>query len=174
MKQLSMTAAQIAEKVHGTIYGDPQRVIGGISGIRDAAADQLSFVGSKKYEDQLNQTKAGIILVCRDLASAAAENRTIIACDNVDYAFAGIAALFASIGLSVNHLQSGTEVSDADKLVDWSLGVAQSAKTGLRMTMAVIPILGLIVAFFWFRKRYILTDEKVEEIAAEVKARHAE
>jgi len=86
----------------------------------------------------------------------------------------GIAALVASICLSINHLQSGTEVSDADKLVDWSLGVAQSAKTGLRMTMAVIPILGLIVAFFWFRKRYILTDEKVEEIAAEVKARHAE
>ena len=86
----------------------------------------------------------------------------------------GIAALVASICLSINHLQAGTEVSEADKLVDWSLNVAQSAKTGLRMTMAVIPILGLIVAFFWFRKRYILTDEKVEEIAAEVKARHAE
>ena len=54
MKQLSLTAAQIAEKVHGEIYGDPQRVINGISGIRDAASDQLSFVGSKKYEDQLN------------------------------------------------------------------------------------------------------------------------
>jgi len=83
----------------------------------------------------------------------------------------GIAALVASICLSVNHLQSGTEVSDADKLVDWSLGVAQSAKAGLRMTMAVIPIIGLIIAFFWFRKRYILTDEKVNEIAAQVKAR---
>ncbi len=83
----------------------------------------------------------------------------------------GIAALVASICLSVNHLQSGTEVSDADKLVDWSLGVAQSAKAGLRMTMAVIPIVGLGIAFFWFRKRYILTDEKVAQIAAEVKSR---
>ena len=84
----------------------------------------------------------------------------------------GVAALVASICLSVNHLQSGTEVSDADKLVDWSLNVSQSAKAGLRMTMAVIPIIGLIIAFFWFRKRYLLTDEKVEEIAAQVKARH--
>ncbi len=83
----------------------------------------------------------------------------------------GIAALVASICLSVNHLQSGTEVSEADKLVDWSIGVAQSAKTGLRMTMAVIPIIGLIIAFFWFRKRYILNDAKVEEIAAQIKAR---
>ena len=84
----------------------------------------------------------------------------------------GVAALVASICLSLNHLQSGTEVSEADKLVDWSVGVAQSAKIGLRMTMAVVPIAGLIIAFFWFRKRYILTDEKVGQIAAEVKARH--
>ena len=83
----------------------------------------------------------------------------------------GVAALVASICLSVTHLQSGTEVSEADKLVDWSLNVAQSAKTGLRMTMTLIPILGLAVAFFWFRKRYSLTDERVEEIARQVKAK---
>ena len=82
----------------------------------------------------------------------------------------GIAALVASICLSINHLQSGTEVSEADKLVDWSLNVSSGAKAGLRMTMTIIPVIGLIIAFFWFRKRYILTDEKVEEIAAEVKA----
>ena len=83
----------------------------------------------------------------------------------------GIAALAASICLSVNHLQSGTEVSEADKLVDWSLGVSQSAKAGLRFTMAVIPIIGLAAAFLWFRKRYLLTDEKVAQLAGEVKAR---
>ena len=85
----------------------------------------------------------------------------------------GIAALVASICLSINHLQSGTEVSEADKLVDWSLNVSAGAKAGLRMTMTVIPVIGLVVAFFWFRRRYILTDAKVEEIAAEVKAIHA-
>ncbi len=83
----------------------------------------------------------------------------------------GVAALVASICLSVNHLQSGTEVSEADKLVDWSLGVSTAAKTGLRFTMAVIPIAGLLIAFLWFRKRYLLTDEKVAQIAAQVHAR---
>jgi len=72
----------------------------------------------------------------------------------------------------VNHLQSGTEVSDADKLVDWSLGVSATAKTGLRMTMAVIPIIGLLIAFFWFKKRFILNDQKVDEIAAQLQAQH--
>lgn len=83
----------------------------------------------------------------------------------------GVAALVASICLSVNHLQSGTEVAEADKLVDWSLGVTQAAKTGLRMTMAVIPIAGLIAALLLFRRRYVLTDGRVEEIAREVRER---
>jgi melibiose permease len=77
----------------------------------------------------------------------------------------GIAAFIASICLSLNHLQSGTEVSEADKLVDWSLNVTASARTGLRLTMAVVPIIGLLVAIFWFRKKFFLTDEAVEKMS---------
>ena len=84
----------------------------------------------------------------------------------------GVAALVATICLSVNHLQSGTEVSEADKLVDWSLNVSQASKAGLRMTMTIIPIIGLAIAFIWFKKRYTLTDEKVAEIAEQVSALH--
>lgn len=78
----------------------------------------------------------------------------------------GIAAFIASICLSINHLQSGTEVSESDKLVDWSLGVTASARTGLRMTMTVIPIIGLVIAMLWFKKRYLLTDEAMAKMAA--------
>ena len=85
----------------------------------------------------------------------------------------GIAALAASICLSINNLQSGTEVSETDAVTDFSVGVSAAAKTGLRMTMTLIPIAGLIVAFFWFKKKYILTDRKVAEIADEVKKLHA-
>ncbi|MBQ7060513.1 MAG: MFS transporter [Clostridia bacterium] len=82
----------------------------------------------------------------------------------------GIAAFVASICLSINKLQSGTEVSEADKAVDWSLNVANASKMGLRFTMTIIPIIGLIIAIIWFKKRFILTDEKVAEIAEQVKA----
>ncbi len=84
----------------------------------------------------------------------------------------GIAALAASICLSINNLQAGTDVSEADKVYDFSANVSQSAKIGLRMTMAVIPIIGLIIAFFYFKKKYVLTDKKVEEIAQEVQKLH--
>ena len=95
MKKIAMTAAQIAEIINGTVYGDPQREICGISGIKDAAADQLSFVGNKRYEELLNSSAAGIVLVCKDLAGASTENRTLIVCENVDYSFAKITAVFA-------------------------------------------------------------------------------
>ena len=67
MKQISMTAEKIAEIVQGSVCGDPQRQITGVSGIKDAAENQLSFVGNKRYEELLDSSKAGIVLVCKDL-----------------------------------------------------------------------------------------------------------
>ena len=95
MKELTLSAEKIAEIVKGKVVGDAARVISGVSGIRDAKAADLSFVGSKRYEKQLTETAAGIILVCADLANASTENRTLIVCDNVDYAFSVIIAMFA-------------------------------------------------------------------------------
>ena len=81
----------------------------------------------------------------------------------------GIAAFAASICLQIAKLQEGTEVTEAAKLIDWSAGVTTVQKMGLRLTMTIIPIVGLIVAILWFRKKFILTDEKVLEIAEQVK-----
>ena len=36
------------------------------------------------------------------------------------------------------------------------------------------PIIGLIIAFFWFKKRYQLTDTRLAEIESELNARHKE
>ncbi len=86
----------------------------------------------------------------------------------------GVAAFLASICLSVFSLQSGTEVSEADKLIDFSLQVSDASRTGLRMTMTILPIVGLIVAILWFRKKFILNEQKVNEITAELAAKKAE
>ena len=78
----------------------------------------------------------------------------------------GIAALIASICLSVFNLSNDT--SDTEAVAE---AVAGSSVVGLRMTMTVVPIVGLLIAVFLFHKKYILTEAKVEEIAAEVKAK---
>lgn len=95
MNHITLTAAKIAEMVNGKLIGSPDRTISSVSGIRDAQSDQLSFIGNKKYQHQLESTKAGVVLVCPDLADAPAVDRTLIVCENVDYAFATVIAVFA-------------------------------------------------------------------------------
>ena len=40
---------------------------------------------------------------------------------------------------------------------------------GLRLTMTVLPIAGLLAAIFYFHRKYILTEEKVEEITRAIR-----
>ncbi|MBP5185339.1 MAG: MFS transporter [Lachnospiraceae bacterium] len=85
----------------------------------------------------------------------------------------GVAAFVASLCLQIFKLSEGTEVSEADKIRDFSLEVADSSRIGLRMTMTIIPIIGLIVAIIIFKNKFILTEEKVNEISAEIKQKKA-
>lgn len=74
----------------------------------------------------------------------------------------GLAALIASICLTVCNLSNDT--SQGMAVVD-----ASSSIVGLRMTMALIPIIGLVIAVVVFYKKYRLTEGKLEEIMAELK-----
>lgn len=80
----------------------------------------------------------------------------------------GVAIFIASICLSLNNL-SNENTTEADKAIDFSLNVAKSGKLSLRMTMTIIPIIGLIVAIIVFRKKFILTEKKMEEITEALK-----
>ena len=72
----------------------------------------------------------------------------------------GISALVASLVLTVCQISSDETVEAA---------VSGSARIGLRMSMTIIPIFVLIIAVIIFRRHYILTDEKLNEIKKELK-----
>ena len=78
----------------------------------------------------------------------------------------GIAALAASLTLSINHIQKGgTDATDAAVVID------QAARTGLRLSMTIIPIILMVIATLIFAKKFILTEEKVAEITEELHER---
>lgn len=83
----------------------------------------------------------------------------------------GIAAFIASITLGVLDL-SDSAITSSQQTVDFASAVSVSQKMGLRMVMTLLPIAGLVAAFFWFRRRYKLTDKKVEELAQQVAELH--
>lgn len=76
----------------------------------------------------------------------------------------GVAALIASVCLSVCNLSNDTTNTAAAQAVGGSV-------FGLRMTMTVIPIVGLLLAVFLFHRKYILSEQKVEEIAEQIRRR---
>ncbi len=80
----------------------------------------------------------------------------------------GIAVFAASICLSLNHL-SNKETTEAEQVIDFAKDVSASAKLGLRMTMTILPVIGLFIAIVVFAKKFILTEEKVQEISEQLK-----
>lgn len=77
----------------------------------------------------------------------------------------GVSALIASICLSICNLSSDTtNVTEAAQVS------AESSVIGLRMTMTILPVFGLLAAVWYFHKKYILTDEKIAEINDNIKS----
>ncbi len=74
----------------------------------------------------------------------------------------GISALVASLVLTIFHISSDESAVQM---------VSGTARIGLRMSMTVVPIIVLVIAVVIFRRHYILTDEKLEEIKQELKSR---
>ncbi len=81
----------------------------------------------------------------------------------------GIAAFIASICLSVNNLKSDEEITELEKSIDFSLQTDASSRLGLRLTMTVIPVIGLFVAIMYFKRKFILDEAKMKEITTQLK-----
>ena len=75
----------------------------------------------------------------------------------------GVSALIASICLSVFNISDNT-----DNVV---ASASFSSVLGLRMTMTLLPIVGFLIALWVFKKKFILTEAKVNSITMELKER---
>lgn len=85
-------------------------------------------------------------------------------------AASGFAVFMAGIGLDLIGF-TGSSSTDANAEI-----VQQSAATitGLRMLMTLIPIVLLVLAMLVFRKKFIMTDEKIDDMNIELKKMHGE
>ncbi len=82
-------------------------------------------------------------------------------------AASGVAVFLAGIGLDLIGLQGNTDETGP--------AAAQSGETllGLRLMMTVLPIIVLVAAFLLFRGKFKLTDQRVAEIARELKKKES-
>ena len=73
----------------------------------------------------------------------------------------GVAAMIAALALNFSNIQQDTAADAAQLAAENSYGPSLVI---LRMTMTILPVIGLLAATWIFAKKYILTDEKLTEI----------
>ena len=93
MKKL--TAAELADMLKGEILGDKTLEISGVASLTEATICDVSFLGNKKYIDQLNSSNAGVILMPKDFEGVLAQSKTWIKCDNPTSSFSTAIDYFA-------------------------------------------------------------------------------
>ena len=55
--------ADLAQELGGTLVGDPDLVISGVAGIREARPGDLTFLANPRYETYLAETHASAVLI---------------------------------------------------------------------------------------------------------------
>jgi melibiose permease len=76
----------------------------------------------------------------------------------------GVAAMIATICLQIFSISS-------ENVEESTATIAHSSAVGLRMTMTILPIIGLVIAFVVYSRHYKLTESRIQEISSELKAR---
>jgi len=82
---------RIAELVGGTLVGNPDTEITGISGIKEAGPGDITFVANPRYLPLLQETGASAAVVGPGVKPA---NLPLVVVENPDLAFAKVVALF--------------------------------------------------------------------------------
>ena len=64
---MQRTARDIARIVEGELSGDPEQLVTGLAGIREAAPGDVTFLASPKYQAAVKTTRASVLIVAKDV-----------------------------------------------------------------------------------------------------------
>ena len=69
---MQLTAREIAAIAGGTLVGNPDVLVTGVAGIKEARSGDATFVGHPKYAAALKTTQAAVVLLTQALADTVA------------------------------------------------------------------------------------------------------
>lgn len=92
----SYTLQQINDVINGVIEGNTTNEVTSPEQMELANANQITFIGNKKYEKLWEKSNACIAIVNKDISIQPGDNRAFIKVNNADLAMSQILELFAS------------------------------------------------------------------------------
>ncbi|HOX53915.1 MAG: UDP-3-O-(3-hydroxymyristoyl)glucosamine N-acyltransferase [Candidatus Omnitrophica bacterium] len=94
---MSKTLAEIAKFLKADFVGDPNTVITGISGIKEAKEGDITFVANPKYSHLAKETKASAIIASKDFEEST--DKPVIRADNPSLAFSQVVSLIFPVDI---------------------------------------------------------------------------
>lgn len=89
------TVLEITEVVKGILVGNKSIAVDSPEQLERATANQISFIGHKKYEKLWQSSNASVAIVNEDIAIEPGEGRTFIKVNNADLAMSKVLEMFA-------------------------------------------------------------------------------
>ena len=91
---MELTAGEIANLITGTVLGDPEVKVSKIAPLEEADDTSISFLAHPKYQNLLNETNAGVVLIGQKFNRDLPSDKTFIKVPDVYAALANILAKF--------------------------------------------------------------------------------
>ena len=88
---MKKTLREIAGLTGAAVVGDPDVIVTGIAGIKEAKEGDLTFIRNPKYLAFINETKASAVIVPEEISNS---SKPLIVTDNPSLAFAKVVSLF--------------------------------------------------------------------------------
>jgi UDP-3-O-[3-hydroxymyristoyl] glucosamine N-acyltransferase len=89
---MECTLRELADLVGGVVKGDDSVLIRGVSGLKEAGPDQITFLANPKYEPFVNETRAAAIIMEKERETG----KPLIITGNPYLAFARVAQKFST------------------------------------------------------------------------------
>ncbi|ALE53116.1 UDP-N-acetylglucosamine acyltransferase [Candidatus Thioglobus autotrophicus] len=121
------TLGEIAKLVNAELVGDGELKITSLASIDCAKSDQLSYVVSEKYREQLSSTQASAVIISKSLQKFCNTNALIV--DDVYLAFAQITHLFKHKVTHTNGIHASANTNNATVAPNCCIGKQVSIGT---------------------------------------------
>ena len=116
LQDMEFTAAQIAGFINGTIIGDENTLITGVSPIEQGEVGHLSFIAQDRFIHFMDSTKCSVLIVSQKLLTKDTYQPTIIAVEDAYLAFQVLMNLYQEMQGKRSGIEQGSFVNETAKV----------------------------------------------------------
>ena len=110
---MEFTARQISDLLKGTVEGDPDLKVGGLSKIEEGKPGDLTFLANPKYTSFIYSTKASLVIVNKSFVPEHKITPTLIRVDNAYESFVHLLEIYNQIQKDKKGIEQPSYISDS-------------------------------------------------------------